>query len=101
MQFLEDVLGEVADLFPGEYIHIGGDECPRDEWATDPDCQAKIRELGLKDADGVSAESPVFAPGFRERGDGLFARGVHGFPDDVLNPLRVLPGFRRPQYPQA
>ena len=57
MQFLEDVLGEVADLFPGEYVHIGGDECPRDEWATDPDCQAKIRELGLKDADGVSAES--------------------------------------------
>ena len=57
MQFLEDVLGEVADLFPGEYIHIGGDECPRDEWKTDPDCQAKIRELGLTDADGISAES--------------------------------------------
>ena len=57
MRFLEDVLGEVADLFPSEYIHIGGDECPRDEWKTDPDCQAKIRELGLKDADGVSAES--------------------------------------------
>ena len=57
MLFLEDVLGEVADLFPGEYIHIGGDECPRDEWKTDPDCQAKIAELGLKDADGISAES--------------------------------------------
>ena len=57
MRFLEDVLGEVADLFPGEYIHIGGDECPRDEWKTDPVCQAKIRELGLKDADGVSAEA--------------------------------------------
>ena len=57
MQFLEDVLGEVADLFPGEYIHIGGDECPRDDWKTDPDCQAKIKELGLKDKDGVSAEA--------------------------------------------
>ena len=57
MRFLEDVLGEVADLFPGEYIHIGGDECPRDEWKSDPACQAKIRELGLKDADGVSAEA--------------------------------------------
>ena len=57
MRFLEDVLGEVADLFPGEYIHIGGDECPRDEWKTDPLCQAKIRELGLKDSDGVSAEA--------------------------------------------
>ena len=57
MRFLEDVLGEVADLFPGEYIHIGGDECPRDEWKTDLVCQAKIRELGLKDSDGVSAEA--------------------------------------------
>lgn len=57
MQFLEDVLGEVADLFPGEYVHIGGDECPRDEWKTDPDCQAKIRELGLKSDDEASAES--------------------------------------------
>ena len=57
MRFLEDVLGEVADLFPGEYIHIGGDECPRDEWKTDPQCQAKIRELGLKASDGVSAEA--------------------------------------------
>ena len=55
MQFLEDVLSEVADLFPSEYIHIGGDECPRDEWETDPDCRAKVRELGLKDKDGVSA----------------------------------------------
>ncbi len=57
MLFLEDVLGEVADLFPGEYIHIGGDECPRDEWKTDPDCQAKIAELGLTDEGGVSAEA--------------------------------------------
>ena len=55
MQFLEDVLSEVAELFPSEYIHIGGDECPRDEWETDPDCQAKVRELGLVEKDGVSA----------------------------------------------
>lgn len=55
MQFLEDVLSEVADLFPSEYIHIGGDECPRDEWEKDPDCQAKVKELGLVDKDGVSA----------------------------------------------
>ena len=57
MQFLEDVLGEVADLFPGEYIHIGGDECPRDEWKTDPDCQAKIKELGLVSDENASAEA--------------------------------------------
>ena len=57
MLFLEDVLSEVAELFPGEYIHIGGDECPRDEWKTDPDCQAKIAELGLVSDEKVSAEA--------------------------------------------
>ena len=55
-QFLEAVLAEVAELFPGEYIHIGGDECPKDEWKKCPDCQARIRELGLKGDDRFSAE---------------------------------------------
>ena len=57
MKFLEDVLCEVAELFPGEYIHIGGDECPKDEWKKDPDCQAKIRELGLTSDKNASAEA--------------------------------------------
>ena len=57
MRFLEDVCDEVADLFPGEYFNIGGDECPRDEWKTDPDCQAKIRELGLVSDEKASAEA--------------------------------------------
>lgn len=57
MVFLENVLSEIAELFPSEYIHIGGDECPRDEWKADPDCQAKIVELGLTDDSGVSAEA--------------------------------------------
>lgn len=56
MQFLEDVLSEVADLFPSEYIHIGGDECPKDEWKTDPLCQAKIKELGLVSDENATAE---------------------------------------------
>ncbi len=55
-EFLENVLTEVAELFPGEYIHIGGDECPKTEWEKCPDCQAKIEELGLKDDDRFSAE---------------------------------------------
>ena len=50
------MLAEVAELFPGEYIHIGGDECPKDEWKKCPDCQARIRELGLKGDDRFSAE---------------------------------------------
>lgn len=46
-QFLEDVLSEVADLFPGKYIHIGGDECPKTRWKTCSTCQAKIKKEGL------------------------------------------------------
>ncbi len=57
MRFLEDVCSEVADLFPGEYFNIGGDECPKDEWKTDPDCQAKIKELGLVSDEKASAEA--------------------------------------------
>ena len=54
--FLEDVLTEVCELFPYEYIHIGGDECPKTRWETCPKCQAKIKELGLEDKDGQKAE---------------------------------------------
>ena len=48
-KFLEDVLTEVADLFPSPVIHIGGDECPKDRWKTCPKCQARIKAEGLKD----------------------------------------------------
>ncbi len=48
-EFMENVLAEVLELFPGEYIHIGGDECPKDRWEKCPKCQARIRHEGLKD----------------------------------------------------
>lgn len=47
--FLENVLSEVIDMFPSQYIHIGGDECPKDRWKECPKCQRRIKELGLKD----------------------------------------------------
>jgi hexosaminidase len=47
--FLEDVLTEVIDLFPGKYIHIGGDECPKARWEKCPLCQKRIKNEGLKD----------------------------------------------------
>ena len=56
MQFLEDVLLEVMDIFPSEYIHIVGDEVPRDRWRECPKCQAKIKELGIKGDERHSAE---------------------------------------------
>ncbi len=55
-EFIEGVLDEVLEIFPSEYIHIGGDECPKDHWKTCPRCQAKIAELGLKDDGQFSAE---------------------------------------------
>ena len=56
MHFLEDILTEISDLFPYEYIHIGGDECPKVRWEKCPVCQAKIKELGLKDDENFNAE---------------------------------------------
>ena len=55
-EFIEGVLEEVLELFPSEYIHIGGDECPKVRWEKCPRCQAKIRQLGLKDDGEHTAE---------------------------------------------
>ena len=48
-EFVEGVLEEVVKLFPSKYIHLGGDECPRDRWKECPHCQKRIQEEGLKD----------------------------------------------------
>jgi hexosaminidase len=47
--FLQNVLSEVCVLFPGKYIHVGGDECPKTRWKSCPRCQALIKQEGLKD----------------------------------------------------
>ena len=46
-EFLEGVFSEIVALFPGRYIHIGGDECPKTRWKSCPDCQAFIRSHGI------------------------------------------------------
>ena len=58
-QFFEDVIAEVAPLFPGEYFHIGGDECPKTSWEKCPLCQARIRKEGLKGDKEHSAEEKL------------------------------------------
>ena len=55
-EFLENVIEEVVTLFPGEYFHIGGDECPKTSWKNCPLCQKRIREEGLKADKNHSAE---------------------------------------------
>lgn len=48
-EFLENVLSEVVDLFPSKYIHIGGDEAPKDRWKECKQCQTRIKNEGLHD----------------------------------------------------
>lgn len=57
LRFVKDILDEVVALFPGEYIHIGGDESPRVRWQECPRCQQRIHDLGLKAHDKQSAEA--------------------------------------------
>ena len=60
LQFAKDVVNELMDIFPdAPYIHIGGDECPKAEWKKCPKCQAKIRELGLRDTKEHSKENQL------------------------------------------
>ena len=42
-------------LFPSRFIHIGGDECPKDSWKACPKCQGRIKDLGLKDEEGLQS----------------------------------------------
>ncbi|MFR9164968.1 MAG: family 20 glycosylhydrolase [Dysgonomonas sp.] len=58
-EFLQNVFSEIVELFPAEYIHIGGDECPKTRWKECPKCQARIRELGLKADHEHSAEQKL------------------------------------------
>jgi hexosaminidase len=55
IRFIEKVLDYVSDLFPSDVIHIGGDECPRENWEKCPKCQAFIKEKGLR---GVAEIQP-------------------------------------------
>ena len=53
--FMRDVLSEVIELFPFEYVHIGGDEAGKSAWKTCPKCQALMREKGMKDVDELQS----------------------------------------------
>jgi len=48
LTFIKDVLGEIVNIFPSQYIHIGGDECPKVRWKECPKCQARMDQLGFK-----------------------------------------------------
>ena len=54
-EFLENVLLEVMEIFPSEYIHVGGDEASKKSWETCPLCQARMKKEGLKDVDELQS----------------------------------------------
>ena len=55
LRFYEHVLEEVLEIFPTTFIHLGGDECPKDQWRASPSAQARIKELGLADEDELQS----------------------------------------------
>ncbi|MFG2458427.1 beta-N-acetylhexosaminidase [Streptomyces sp. NPDC048523] len=55
LRFYEGVFEEVLELFPGEFLHIGGDECAKEQWRESPLVQARIEELGLADEDELQS----------------------------------------------
>src|SRR2546423_7314245 len=75
--FLEDVLAEVMELFPGEYIHVGGDEAVKDQWQGSARVQGRMRGLGVPSEAGVEGDF-THRPGGYPRAPGPPARGAGG-----------------------
>ena len=83
--FLTDILAEVCELFPYEYVHIGGDECPKDSWKACPKCQAMIKKLRIKGDKEYSAEHYLQSYVMSQMEDFLMTKGkkVIGW-DEIL-----------------
>ena len=96
-EFFEDVLTEVMDLFPSEYIHIGGDECPKTVWRKCPDCQKRIKTEGLKN----EAELQSYVTARVEKFLNDHGRKIIGW-DEILEggvtPSATVMAWRGPQY---
>ena len=69
-KFIEGVLTELMEIFPSEYIHIGGDEAPKVRWEQCPRCQQRIKDLGLKADEGHTAEAKL---------QGYFTKRIEAF----------------------
>ena len=97
IRFMEQVYDEVCALFPGTYIHIGGDECRKKRWKECPKCQARMKSLGLKDEDELQAwVTRHFTDYLAKKG-----RRAIGW-DEVLAghpaPETVVHNWRKPEY---
>jgi len=57
--FIDEVIKEMVQIFPGTYFHVGGDECPKTSWKNCPMCQKRIREEGIKGDKNHTAEQKL------------------------------------------
>ena len=91
IEFIQDVLSEIIDIFPSEYIHVGGDECPKTQWAKCPKCQAKIKQLGLKsDAKHTKEERlQSYVINAAEKFLNSKGRQMIGWDDNLKNPVQM------------
>lgn len=74
-KFIDDVLTEVISLFPSEYVHVGGDECPKVRWEQCPKCQQRIKELGLTADSTATAEQRLQSHVIRHATEFLASHG--------------------------
>ncbi len=104
--FVKNVLDEVCDLFPGQYIHIGGDEAPRTRWRRCEKCAARMKRLGIGNYDALQGSFiKEIASFLKERGKTAVTwneslKGGVLSPDDVLvqrwmDRKKLCPAFTR------
>lgn len=90
VQFFLNVFDEVVDLFPSRYIGVGGDECPREQWESDPRTQERMKELG------ITREADLQTWFIRRLDDHLTAKGRRLFGWDEILEGELAPGARWP-----
>lgn len=90
--FLEDVIDEMVELFPSEYFHVGGDECPKTSWKNCEACQALIKKLGLKSDAKHTAEERLQSYVIQRMEKYLESKGKH-----IIGWDEILEGGLAPQ----
>lgn len=86
VEFCKDVLDEIVEIFPYEYIHMGGDECPKVRWEACPKCQARIDAENLRHTRAKSPEEALQGWFMRQMSDHLagYGKTVIGW-DEILD----------------
>ncbi len=90
--FVDDVIDELCEIFPSEYFHIGGDECPKKKWKECEACQAKIRSLGLKSDSHSTAEQKLQTHFMTHAAEHLASKGRRAIGWDEIMEGGMTPG---------